>query len=52
MVEELRAMKPDQFVPPSDYKPPKKSKKIYIPNNDPDNNYLSLVIGPRGSTQK
>ena len=30
MVEELRAMKPDQFVPPSDYKPPKKSKKIVV----------------------
>lgn len=45
-------MRPETFKPPEDYKAPKKSKKIYIPNDDPDSNYISLVIGPRGSTQK
>ena len=43
-------MKPNEFKEPSDYNAPKKSRKIYIPNDDPDNNYLALVIGPRGST--
>lgn len=50
IIEELKLMKPDQFKTPDDYKAPKKSKKIYIPNDDPDNNYLALVIGPRGCT--
>jgi len=43
-------MKPHIFNPPEDYKAPKKSRKIYIPNDD--NNYLAMVIGPRGCTQK
>lgn len=45
-------MRPEVFKAPEDYKAPKKSKKIYIPNDDPESNYIALVIGPRGSTQK
>ena len=38
---------------PPDYRPPKKQKKIYIP--DPDNpalNYIGQIIGPGGQTQQ
>lgn len=40
--------------PPPDYKPPKKSRKIYLPNSlyEPDSNYIGMIIGPRGTTQK
>lgn len=40
------------FVPPNDYKPPKKSKKIYLPENalHSDTNYMGKIIGPRGMT--
>lgn len=30
----------------------RKRKKIYIPRNNPDINFMGLLIGPRGSTQK
>jgi splicing factor 1 len=43
------------FRPPADYKPePKKwTKKIFIPVNDhPEYNFIGLIIGPRGLTQK
>ena len=43
------------FKPPADYKPMaiKKSKKIYIPNSKyPEYNFIGLIIGPRGYTQK
>ena len=41
------------FVPPSDYKPPKKHKKIFIPDpDDPFVNYIGQIIGPGGQTQK
>jgi len=52
LIEELKMMKPETFRPPNDYKPPKKSKKIYIPSDDPENNYIAMIIGPRGCTQK
>ena len=36
-----------------DYKPPKKIKKVYIPDSEnPACNYIGLIIGPRGMTQK
>ncbi len=41
------------FVPPSDYKPMKKQQKIYLPeifSSNGDNNYIGMIIGPRGST--
>lgn len=37
------------YQAPPDYKPPKKYKRIYIP--DPDNpsiNYIGQIIGPQG----
>ena len=41
------------FIPPNDYKPPKKSKKIFIPKEeDPLINYIGQIIGPGGQTQK
>ncbi|KAF2076860.1 hypothetical protein CYY_001827 [Polysphondylium violaceum] len=43
------------YKPPSDYTPPheKKTCKIYIPIKDhPEYNFIGLIIGPRGNTQK
>eukprot|EP01121_Diplochlamys_sp_Union-15-3_P005183 TRINITY_DN15521_c0_g1_i1.p1 TRINITY_DN15521_c0_g1~~TRINITY_DN15521_c0_g1_i1.p1 ORF type:complete len:306 (-),score=72.16 TRINITY_DN15521_c0_g1_i1:49-966(-) len=43
------------FRPPPDYKPvsSKKTKKIYIPIKEfPEYNFIGLIIGPRGLTQK
>ncbi len=38
------------FVPPPDYKPPKKSMKIYLPENamSVDANFMGKIIGPKG----
>ena len=35
-----------------DYKAPKKFKKVLIPDIGPGINYIGLIIGPRGQTQK
>jgi len=52
LIEECIKLDPN-FVTPSDYKPPKKSKKIPLPDVDEsDHNYIGLIIGPRGSSQK
>lgn len=43
------------FVPPEDYKPLKKFKKVYLTDNainDTKANYIGKIIGPRGQTQK
>uniref|UniRef100_A0A7I4E3X5 Branchpoint-bridging protein n=1 Tax=Physcomitrium patens TaxID=3218 RepID=A0A7I4E3X5_PHYPA len=41
------------FKPPADYKPLKHYKKLYIPVKEyPGYNFIGLVIGPRGNTQK
>jgi len=43
------------FKPPHDYRPQaaKKTKKIYIPVKQyPEYNFIGLIIGPRGLTQK
>jgi splicing factor 1 len=41
------------YVPPGDYKPPKKQKKVYIPYPDnPSINFIGLIIGPSGTTQQ
>ncbi|KAH7669478.1 BBP/SF1 family protein [Dioscorea alata] len=41
------------FKPPSDYRPPKLYKKLYIPVKEyPEYNFVGLIIGPRGNTQK
>jgi len=54
MVEMAMAMFP-QFKPPADYTPAttKKMRKIYIPiERFPEYNFIGLIIGPRGNTQK
>ncbi|GAB2294106.1 Splicing factor 1 [Dionaea muscipula] len=41
------------FKPPADYRPPKLQKKLYIPQKEyPSYNFVGLIIGPRGNTQK
>nr|CAD1824382.1 unnamed protein product [Ananas comosus var. bracteatus] len=40
------------FKPPADYRPPKLQKKLYIPKDYPGYNFIGLIIGPRGNTQK
>jgi splicing factor 1 len=42
-------------VPPEDYKPLKKFKKVYLTENainDAKANYIGKIIGPGGKTQK
>ena len=52
IIEEL-IMKDPMYKPPSDYKPQKKFRKIPIPqSNFPGYNFIGLIIGPRGNTQK
>lgn len=44
-----------RFIPPDDYKPLKKFKKIYLSDNainDSKANYIGKIIGPGGKTQK
>jgi hypothetical protein len=42
-----------KFIPPADYKAPMKKRKIYLPDADlGDTNYIGLIIGPGGKTQK
>jgi splicing factor 1 len=54
MVEVAMMMSP-QFKPPADYTPfsTKRTKRIYIPQDKyPDYNFIGLILGPRGNTQK
>eukprot|EP00195_Chlamydomonas_chlamydogama_P009264 CAMPEP_0202915954 /NCGR_PEP_ID=MMETSP1392-20130828/67191_1 /ASSEMBLY_ACC=CAM_ASM_000868 /TAXON_ID=225041 /ORGANISM="Chlamydomonas chlamydogama, Strain SAG 11-48b" /LENGTH=607 /DNA_ID=CAMNT_0049608175 /DNA_START=45 /DNA_END=1865 /DNA_ORIENTATION=- len=52
VIEELIKDDPN-FKPPSDYKPRKYTRKIFIPINEfPNYNFIGLIIGPRGNTQK
>lgn len=54
LVEIAYVMNP-YFKPPADYTPltTKKMKRIYIPIDEhPDYNFIGLIIGPRGNTQK
>jgi splicing factor 1 len=54
LVEAAFTMNP-QFKPPADYSPSfiKRYRKIYIPvDKFPDYNFIGLIIGPRGNTQK
>ncbi|KAF5191449.1 Splicing factor-like protein [Thalictrum thalictroides] len=45
--------KKSAFMPPLDYKPPNVYKKLYIPVTEyPCYNFIGLIIGPRGLTQK
>lgn len=40
------------YVPPPDYRPPKKVKKLYVPDLGPEYNFVGLILGPGGSTQR
>ena len=54
LIERAMSLNP-QFKPPADYRPePKKlTKKIYVPiKKHPEYNFIGLIIGPRGNTQK
>ncbi|GLI63119.1 hypothetical protein VaNZ11_006024 [Volvox africanus] len=52
VVEELMKEDPT-FKPPADYRPKKYWKKVYIPQDAfPTYNFIGLIIGPRGNTQK
>jgi len=50
IIEELIKID-DTYTPPADYKPPKKTKKLFIPESG-DYNFIGLILGPRGSTQR
>ncbi|KAJ7526258.1 hypothetical protein O6H91_17G090400 [Diphasiastrum complanatum] len=52
IIAQLIAKNP-AYKPPADYKPPKLYKKLHIPVKDyPGYNFIGLIIGPRGNTQK
>ena len=52
LIEELIKNDPT-YRPPNDYRPPKKHRKIFIPQSAyPGYNFIGLIIGPRGNTQK
>mmetsp|Transcript_5793 Transcript_5793/g.16274 ORF Transcript_5793/g.16274 Transcript_5793/m.16274 type:complete len:577 (+) Transcript_5793:111-1841(+) len=52
LIEELIKKSPT-FRPPPDYRPQKKQRKIFIPEKEyPGYNFIGLIIGPRGNTQK
>mmetsp|Transcript_1998 Transcript_1998/g.4490 ORF Transcript_1998/g.4490 Transcript_1998/m.4490 type:complete len:304 (-) Transcript_1998:45-956(-) len=42
------------YKPPPDWKPPKKTRKLFIPMTDAalPQSYVSLILGPNGRTQK
>lgn len=51
-IEQAMILEPS-FVPPAGYKKPKLTRKIPIPADEyPEYNFIGLIIGPRGNTQK
>ena len=52
LIEECQRMNIG-FMTPYDWKPMKKSRRIYLPEYDnPELNFVSLVLGNRGKTQR
>eukprot|EP00899_Mesostigma_viride_P027006 jgi/Mesvir1/7490/Mv19250-RA.1 len=52
LIGELMKKNP-AFKPPADYRPEKKFRKLHIPLKEyPGYNFIGLIIGPRGNTQK
>lgn len=52
LITELIKASPS-FKPPPDWRPEKKSRKLRIPIEAyPGYNFIGLIIGPRGNTQK
>ena len=55
LIAELVNLSPpsNQYKPPPDYKPEKLYQKIFVPLKEyPTFNFIGLIIGPRGRTQK
>lgn len=52
-IEECLRLDP-LYKPPPDYRPPTATRKLYIPqySETPAQSYVSLILGPRGKTQK
>ena len=49
----LVARCPHLFRPPADWRPKKKTRKIFVPLKEyPGYNFIGIIIGPRGNTQK
>ena len=40
------------FVAPTDFRPLKKSQKVYLTDTayTPETNYIGIIIGPKGTT--
>ncbi|XP_020260535.1 branchpoint-bridging protein-like [Asparagus officinalis] len=52
IIKDLMKSNPN-FKPPPDYKTNKLRKKVYIPvRENPGYNFIGLILGPRGKTQK
>jgi hypothetical protein len=52
LITEMIKINPN-YKPPADYRPEKKYRKLRIPIDDyPGYNFIGLIIGPRGNTQK
>ena len=52
VVAELLKVSPG-YKPPPDFRPAKKQRKIFVPTQQyPGYNFIGLIIGPRGNTQK
>lgn len=52
IIEELIDMNVG-FVPPKEWRPPKRQRKIYLPEAEHgENNYVGLILGQNGQTHK
>jgi hypothetical protein len=53
LIEDLLKLNPT-YIPPPDFIRQKPVKRIFIPNasSNPMHNFIGLIIGPRGNTQK
>ncbi len=51
IIEELLKLNPT-FQPPADFIKTKPVRRIPIPKDLPNHNFIGLIIGPRGNTQK
>ena len=53
IVQQAKFLCPEMRLPPDYVAPQKKHIKIYLPEEDfPDTNFIGLIIGPRGNTQR
>lgn len=53
LVQQARALCPALRLPPEYVAPQKRQIKIYLPEDEfPQHNFIGMIIGPRGSTQR